>query len=91
MTHQSQHIVLLTSTPIEVQASIIVAALEESGIKATMSGGAIAGFRAEPPGWVQVLVVEEDLPRARVALEELRRESDEIDWSQIDVGEPEDE
>ena len=46
---------------------------------------------ARAPGWVQVLVADEDLPRARVALEEIRRESDSIDWSQIDVGEPEDE
>jgi len=81
---------VLTSAPLEVQAGIIVAALQENGIKATMSGETTAGFRAEAPGWVQVLVAEEDLPRARAVLEELRRESKDIDWSQIDVGEAED-
>jgi len=90
MTHEPEHIAVLTSAPLEVQAGIIVAALQENGIKATMSGETTAGFRAEAPGWVQVLVAEEDLPRARAVLEELRRESKDIDWSQIDVGEAED-
>ena len=91
MTPPPEHIALLTSTPLEMQAGIIVGALQENGIKATMAGQTTAGFRAEAPGWVQVLVAEEDLPRARAVLEELRRESKDIDWSQIDVGEPEDE
>jgi len=90
MTHEPEHIVVLTSTPLEMQAGIIVGALQQNGIKATMSGQTTAGFRAEAPGWVQVLVAEDDLPRARAVLEELRRESKDIDWSQIDVGEAED-
>jgi hypothetical protein len=91
MTHEPEHIAVLTSAPLEMQAGIIVGALQENGIKATMSGQTTAGFRAEAPGWVQVLVAEDDLPRARAVLEELRRESKDIDWSQIDVGEPEEE
>ena len=90
MTHEPEHIAVLTSAPLEMQAGIIVGALQQNGIKATMSGQTTAGFRAEAPGWVQVLVAEDDLPRARAVLEELRRESKDIDWSQIDVGEAED-
>lgn len=91
MAIHPEHIALLTSTPLEVQAGIIVGALEQNGIKATMAGQTTAGFRAEAPGWVQVLVAENDLEKARSVLTKLRQESDEIDWSQVDVGEPEDE
>jgi hypothetical protein len=75
-----------------MDAGIIVAALEENGIQATPSGASTAGFRAEAPGSVQVLVAEEDLPRARRVLEEVRRDQgDEVDWSRVDVGQPEGE
>jgi hypothetical protein len=72
-------------------AGIIVAALEQNGIRATMSGETTAGFRAEAPGWVQILVAQDDLSRAQAVLKEVRREANEIDWSQVDVGEPTDE
>jgi hypothetical protein len=83
--------VLLTSAPNEMEAGVIVGALEEEGIKATMSGVYTAGFRAEAPGWVQVLVTEKDLPRAQEILDGVRTHHDDVDWSQVDVGEPEDE
>jgi hypothetical protein len=92
MAHYPAHIKRLTSTPLEMEAGLIVSALEENGIKATLSGENTAGFRTEAPGWVQVLVAEEDLPRAQRVLEDSRRNhSDEVDWSQVDVGEPEGE
>jgi hypothetical protein len=72
-----------------MDAGFIVAALDEHGIKATMTGEATAGFRAEAPGWVQVLVAERDLPHAQSVLDALQHEVDEIDWSQVDVGEAE--
>ena len=83
--------VLLTSAPNEMGAGIIVGALEEEGIKAAMSGVYTAGFRAEAPGWVKVLVAERDLARAKAILADVRTNHDEIDWYQVDVGEPEDE
>jgi hypothetical protein len=91
MPQHPEHIALLTSAPSEMYAGIIVAALEENGIKATMSGEATAGMRAEAPGWVQILVANEDLARAQAVLQEVRHEGDEIDWSKVDVGKPEDE
>ncbi len=86
-----EHVALLTSAPTEMEAGIIVAALEDRGIKSTMSGVYTAGFRAEAPGWVQVLVAEDDLAAATAVLEEVRSGDDDIDWSQVDVGQPEDE
>jgi hypothetical protein len=83
--------VLLTSAPNEMEAGIIVGALEEEGIKAAMSGVYTAGFRAEAPGWVQVLVAVKDLPRAQAILAGVQAHRDDVDWSQVDVGEPEDE
>lgn len=89
--HSDDHVALLTSVPNEMEAGIIVGALEGRGIKATMTGTFTSGFRAEAPGWVQVLVSEEDLPAAKEILEEVSSGDDKVDWSQVDVGEPEDE
>jgi hypothetical protein len=86
-----ERIARLTSTPREMEAGLIVAALAEHGIKATMTGEATAGFRAEAPGRVQVLVAEGDLPRAQGVLDDLQHEGEEIDWARVDVGEPEEE
>ncbi len=85
---RADRIVRLTSTPLEAEAGIIVAALEQQGIKATMTGEATAGFRAEAPGWVQVLVAEDDLARAANVLNEVREGQAAIDWDYVDVGEP---
>jgi hypothetical protein len=81
----------LTSVRNEMEAGIIVGALDAEGIKATMSGVYTSGFRAEAPGWVEVLVTEADLPRAQAVLEQVRSDRTDVDWSQVDVGEPEDE
>jgi hypothetical protein len=91
VTNHPEPAELLTSTPTEVEASIIIAALEEEGIRATMTGQYTAGFRAEAPGWVQILVAAEDLPRANEVLAQVQRDNADIDWSQVDVGQPEDE
>jgi hypothetical protein len=40
---------------------------------------------------VKVLVAKKDLPRAQAILKDVREHRDDIDWSQVDVGEPEDE
>jgi hypothetical protein len=37
------------------------------------------------------MVAEEDLERAMEVLERVKQENSEIDWSQVDVGEPEEE
>ncbi len=88
MVHGPARLKRLTSTPSEMEAGVIVATLEENGIKATFNGQSTSGFRAEAPGWVQVLVAEEDVPRAQALLDEVRDEDVDVDWSSVDVGEP---
>jgi len=81
---------ILTSCAHEFQASLVVSALEQAGIRAVLTGVLTAGFRAEAPGRVQVLVHAVDLPAARQVLADLATQRDSVDWSQIDVGAPED-
>ena len=40
-------------------------------------------FRTEAPGWVEVLVAENDLPRAESVLKEVLNEHEQIDWSKV--------
>ena len=91
MSKHSERLVLLESMPTEMEAGVIVAALEQGGIQATMTGTYTAGFRAEAPGWVKVLVAEDDLLQARTILRDVVRENMDVDWAQVDVGKPEDE
>jgi hypothetical protein len=91
MASDDIHVERLTSVRNEMEAGIIVGALDAEGIKSTMSGVYTSGFRAEAPGWVEVLVAEADMPRAQAILDQVRNDRTDIDWSQVDVGEPEDE
>jgi hypothetical protein len=60
--------VTLTTAANEIEAGAIVGLLAQYGIKALSTGGYTAGFRAEAPGNVAVLVRRADLDRAREAL-----------------------
>lgn len=91
MAHNDDKLARVTSVRTEMEAGVIVGGLEDRGIRSTMSGVYTTNFRAEAPGWVEVLVAEEELARAQSVLEEIHRENDHIDWSQVDVGKPEDE
>jgi hypothetical protein len=81
---------VLTSVPSETEAAIVVAALEENGIRAE-TDEYTSGLRAGAWNWVKVMVAENDLARAQEIFEQVQSENDHIDWSQIDVGEPEEE
>lgn len=83
--------VILVDLNSETEAAMIVAALAEEGIEAFKSGGPVSDFKVGVPGHVQVLVRPEDLDRAREAFAHLKDEQGEIDWSQIDVGQAEEE
>lgn len=52
----------------ELEASFIVSALDVAGVPAWITGQLTAGFRAEAPGRVRVLVRSSDAERAREAL-----------------------
>lgn len=89
MTDDSSPLERLTRVTSEVEAATIVTALAAQGIKATATGGYTAGFRAEAPGYVNVVVRHEDLTKAKQVLAELQQDESDVDWSQVDVGDPE--
>ena len=60
----------LLSVANEIEAAAIVGYLEQCGIKAFAAGGYTAGFKAEAPGDVKILVRQADLDRARQAMAE---------------------
>lgn len=90
MSNDSEDLLVLISVPTEIEAASIVAALDQDNIRAIATGGLTAGFRAEAPGEVQVLVKRADAERAQHTLRDIRSDENQIDWSQVDVGEPED-
>ncbi|MEO1008205.1 MAG: DUF2007 domain-containing protein [Planctomycetota bacterium] len=55
----------------EIQASFAVNTLREAGIRCEMVGGASAGFRAESPGYVRLLVAAADAERARLLIADM--------------------
>jgi len=75
----------------EYEAAAIVNALEAEGIRAESVGGYTAGFRAESPSGVSVLVMEDDLERAKAILNGLRAHGAGVDWDKVEVDQPEDE
>ena len=87
----AQDLLVLTSVPHEVEAAAIVAMLAEEGIRAMAAGGNISGFKAEAPGEVEVLIRRADAERAGEALRAMQSDDGAVDWSQVDVGEPEPE
>jgi len=89
MSTEPNHPEVLISVPSGPEAAAIVVALTECGIESTTTGDFIAGFHALVPSEVRIVVKHKDLPRAKEALEQLGEGSSDIDWSQVDVGEPE--
>lgn len=87
---ESTKAVPVASCTTELEASMIATGLNERGIEARVVGGATAGFRAEAPGMVKVLVHADDLAEAQCVIKEIRDEAKEIDWSEVDLGELED-
>jgi hypothetical protein len=90
MDLDSEQLKTLTVVTTDFEASAIVSALEAEGIRARAVGGYTAGFRAETPGGVAVIVAEPDLDRANVVLKELREHGAGVDWDHVDVDRPED-
>ncbi len=90
MTDDPNTVVELTSAANVMESAAIVAALNAEGIGTVTTGEFTAGFLAEAPGNVQIVVKSCDLARAQELLQRFKEDSSSIDWSQIDVGEPED-
>lgn len=90
MTNPSADLYQLVSVPSEVEAAVIVATLTDGGIQAVAAGGLTSSFRAEAPGEVAVLVNAADAERAHQILQQHRSDEHPVNWSEVDVGEPED-
>ncbi|MEM9347382.1 MAG: DUF2007 domain-containing protein [Planctomycetota bacterium] len=89
MQEADDNIVTLAFFATEVEATMIADELKREGIQAEPAGLLTAGFRAEAPGRVKVLVHERDLEQAKALLDEYLHSRNEIDWSQVDLGDPE--
>jgi hypothetical protein len=85
MTIDPARPVVLATVSTEVEAAAITTLLSANGIRAFVTGGHTAGFRAEAPGAVQVIVRQQDLDDARRVLES-SGDQESIDWSNVDVG-----
>lgn len=75
MNEQPNTLEVLVHVPTDAEATLIVQSLEERGIPAKAVGGFTAGFMAEAPGDVSILVRHEDWARAKIALATVRHES----------------
>lgn len=79
----------LTSVPSETEAAIVIAALEDNGIRAE-SDEYTSGLRAGPWNWVDIMVPAQELAKAQEILAQVQEENDHINWSQVDVGQSDD-
>lgn len=87
-------LVELTTRPNEMDAGLIREVLAAAGIESTQhvaDGFALGVFGANMFNPVTVRVRRHQLSEARAALEQNRQDSVDIDWSEVDVGEPQDE
>ena len=89
MQETDDNILTLAFFPTEVEATMIADELKREGIQAEPAGILTAGFRAEAPGRVKVLVHQRDYEKAKSLLDEYIHSRENIDWSQVDLGEPE--
>jgi hypothetical protein len=93
-TDEHDELAVVVRVPTEFEAHTIAAILHESGIEATVAPGA--------PTWTgqialgatdqgsAVVVRSDDLRRARTVLDESDRDSVDLDWDEVDVGDRED-
>ncbi len=85
----SGDLVELASYDTEFEAETVVQALRAQGLAAVSGGGTLAGqWVAVGKVYVQVMVRRADLERARLALRAVRAESVDLDWQDVDVGDP---
>jgi hypothetical protein len=61
---KNQRTVVVARIPTEPEGALIVAQLKNAGIRAELVGALTSAFRAEAPGEVKVIVLEEDAEKA---------------------------
>lgn len=77
--HEDDKLVKLASYLKEYEAALIVSVLEENGIKAQSVGSLLGDFRAELPGYAEVMVFSSDLDRAKEILAEVQASSGDVE------------
>ena len=70
MTNEHPDPVVVARYPTEFEASLTRNMLNEAGIPSELVGGMTAGFRAETPGMVEVLVPGQFAEEAKLLIEE---------------------
>ncbi len=91
---KADELVELTTAPTEAQAAIVQAVLRDGGVESwtrKASGFDYLGLGTLSGAITTVTVRSTDLERARAALEANRQDSVDIDWSEVDVGDGEDD
>ncbi len=87
-------VAVVVRVPTEFEAHTIAAILHESGIEATVAPGApswTGQVALSPSGQGSAVVVRtSDLQRARTVLRESDRDSIDLDWDEVDVGDRDD-
>jgi len=61
---KNQRTVVVAMVPTEPEAALIVGLLKNTGIRAQLLGELSSAFRADAPGGVKVIVLEEDAQKA---------------------------
>ncbi len=61
---KNQRTVVVAMVPTEPEGALIVGLLKNAGIQAQLVGALASAFRAEAPGEVKVIVLEEDAQKA---------------------------
>lgn len=94
LTDPAEQLVELTTRPNELDAGLIVEVLRSAGIFAVTrvaGSGTLGVFGASTFNPTRVMVREADATAAAAVLAENKQASVDIDWAEVDVGEPQDE
>ena len=84
----SDDLIVIYSAGHEAEAAVVVNALTRAGVMSKMHGEFTAGFRAEAPGDVKILIHPSDETAAKAVLRDIETD-EEIDWDNVDIGESE--
>ena len=80
--------VVIASCRHELEAGMLVNELRQHGVYARSVGESVSGLRAEAPGEISILVAAAEETVARQIIAQLKNASNDLDWSQVDVGNP---
>ena len=94
MNDEHDELAVVVRVPTEFEAHTIAAILHVGGIKATVAPGApswTGQIALDPAAQGSAVIVRNaDLRRARTVLDESDRDSIDLDWDEVDVGDRDD-